>query len=54
VQRYQEGDRVNHPKFGAGSVMKSTLTRTDEELVVRFDRAGVKILSGSIAPLTRS
>jgi DNA helicase II / ATP-dependent DNA helicase PcrA len=54
VQRYQEGDRVSHPKFGAGSVMKSTLTRTDEELVVRFDRAGVKILSGSIAPLTRS
>jgi DNA helicase-2/ATP-dependent DNA helicase PcrA len=53
VQRFQEGDRVSHAKFGAGVVMKSTLTRTDEELVVRFDRAGVKILNGTIAPLTR-
>ncbi|HEY4027758.1 MAG TPA: UvrD-helicase domain-containing protein [Candidatus Dormibacteraeota bacterium] len=53
VQRYQEGDRVNHPRFGLGVVMKSTLTRTDEELVVRFDVAGLKILNGTIAPLTR-
>jgi hypothetical protein len=53
VQRYQEGDRVIHPKFGRGVVMKSTLTRTDEELVVRFDATGVKILNGTIAPLTR-
>jgi DNA helicase-2/ATP-dependent DNA helicase PcrA len=53
VQRYQQGDRVDHPKFGRGVVMKSTLTRTDEELVVRFDTAGVKILNGTIAPLTR-
>jgi DNA helicase II / ATP-dependent DNA helicase PcrA len=53
VQRYHEGDRVSHPKFGPGVVMKSTLTRTDEELVVRFDTTGVKILNGTIAPLTR-
>jgi DNA helicase-2/ATP-dependent DNA helicase PcrA len=53
VQRFREGDRVDHPKFGRGVVMKSTLTRTDEELVVRFDSAGVKILNGTIAPLTR-
>jgi len=53
VQRYREGDRVSHPKFGRGVVMKSTLTRTDEELVVRFDAVGVKILNGTIAPLTR-
>jgi DNA helicase-2/ATP-dependent DNA helicase PcrA len=53
VQRFHEGDRVNHPKFGKGVVMKSTLTRTDEELVVRFDAAGVKILNGTIAPLTK-
>jgi len=53
VQRYREGDRVQHPKFGAGVVMKSTLTRTDEELVVRFDDAGVKIMSATIAPLAK-
>ena len=41
------------PSFGPGVVMKSTLTRTDEELVVRFDRAGVKILSANLAPLER-
>jgi DNA helicase-2/ATP-dependent DNA helicase PcrA len=52
-QRFREGDRVGHPAFGAGVVMKSTLTRTDEELVVRFDQAGVKILSANLAPLER-
>jgi len=54
VQRYFAGDKVVHPKFGPGRVVKSTLTRTDEELVVQFDEAGVKILSGMLAPLTKS
>ena len=53
VQRFAEGDRVEHPSFGPGVVLKSTLTRTDEELMVRFERAGLKILSGSLAPLAR-
>jgi DNA helicase-2/ATP-dependent DNA helicase PcrA len=53
VQRYKQGERVEHPSFGAGVVMKSTLTRTDEELLVKFDGAGLKILSGSLAPLTK-
>jgi DNA helicase-2/ATP-dependent DNA helicase PcrA len=53
VQRFKEGDLIAHPSFGPGVVMKSTLTRTDEELVVRFDRAGVKILSANLAPLER-
>ncbi|MGH7903898.1 MAG: ATP-dependent helicase [Candidatus Dormibacteraceae bacterium] len=53
VQRYQEGDRLRHATFGTGSVLKSTLTRTDEELMVQFDGAGLKILSGTLAPLTR-
>ncbi|MGH7776677.1 MAG: ATP-dependent helicase [Candidatus Dormibacterales bacterium] len=52
VQRFSEGDRVRHPAFGVGVVLKSTLTRTDEELMVRFE-AGLKILSGSLAPLAR-
>jgi DNA helicase-2/ATP-dependent DNA helicase PcrA len=53
VQRFASGDRVMHPAFGAGTVVKSTLTRTDEELVIKFDKAGMKILSGMLAPLTK-
>jgi DNA helicase-2/ATP-dependent DNA helicase PcrA len=54
VQRYKEGQRVKHSSFGEGVVIKSTLTRTDEELVVKFDRAGLKILSGTLAPLSQA
>src|ERR1700704_6454775 len=53
VQRVSSGDRVSHPAFGSGTVVKSTLTRTDEELVIKFDKVGLKILSGMIAPLTK-
>ena len=53
VQRFSSGDRVMHPAFGAGTVVKSTLTRTDEELVIKFDKAGLKILSGMLAPLSK-
>src|SRR5262245_3297135 len=48
VQRFHENDRVSHPKFGLGLVMKSTLTRTDEELLIRFDEAGLKIINATI------
>jgi DNA helicase-2/ATP-dependent DNA helicase PcrA len=53
VQRFASGDRVSHPAFGSGTVVKSTLTRTDEELLIKFDKAGLKILSGMLAPLTK-
>ncbi len=53
VQRFATGDRVTHPAFGMGTVVKSTLTRTDEELLVKFDKAGLKILSGMLAPLSQ-
>ena len=53
VQRFWSGDRVTHPAFGSGTVVKSTLTRTDEELVIKFDKAGLKILSGMLAPLSK-
>src|SRR5438034_1462895 len=53
VQRFATGDRVTHPAFGMGTVVKSTLTRTDEELLVKFDKAGLKILSGMLAPLSK-
>jgi ATP-dependent DNA helicase UvrD/PcrA len=53
VQRYREGDRVAHPRFGEGTVLKSTLTRTDEELIVQFDSAGLKTMSATLAPLEK-
>ncbi len=53
VQRFSSGDRVTHPAFGAGTVVKSTLTRTDEELLIKFDKSGLKILSGMLAPLSK-
>jgi ATP-dependent DNA helicase UvrD/PcrA len=53
VQRFGEGDRIRHPSFGEGVVMKSTLTRSDEELVVRFEKTGLKILSATLAPLEK-
>src|SRR5438445_402789 len=53
VQRLTSGDRVSHPAFGSGTVVKRTLTRTDEELVIKFDKVGLKILSGMLAPLTK-
>jgi DNA helicase-2/ATP-dependent DNA helicase PcrA len=53
VQRFKAGERVGHPSFGPGVVIKTTLTRTDEELVVKFDKSGLKILSGTLAPLEK-
>ena len=53
VQRFASGDRVTHPAFGSGTVVKSTLTRTDEELLIKFDKVGLKILSGMLAPLSK-
>jgi DNA helicase-2/ATP-dependent DNA helicase PcrA len=51
VQRYATGQHVVHKTFGRGTVVKSTLTRSDEELIVRFDNLGIKIISASMAPL---
>ena len=44
-QRYREGVRVAHPKLGEGTVLKSTMTRSGEEVVIKFDAAGVKIFA---------
>ncbi len=51
-QRLAEGMRVRHPKFGDGTVLKSTMTRTGEEAVIRFDEAGMKIFVVAEAPIT--
>ncbi len=44
-QRYREGMRVGHERYGDGVVLKSTMTRGGEELVIKFDDHGVKIFA---------
>jgi ATP-dependent DNA helicase UvrD/PcrA len=53
VQRYAPGDLVEHRSWGRGSVLKSTMTRTDEEIIVKFDKVGMKILAVSLAPIVK-
>jgi DNA helicase-2/ATP-dependent DNA helicase PcrA len=53
VQRYAPGDAIEHRAWGRGTVLKSTLTRTDEEVIVKFDRVGLKILAVSLAPIKK-
>ncbi|MGA8014935.1 MAG: UvrD-helicase domain-containing protein [Candidatus Dormiibacterota bacterium] len=50
-QRFTEGMRVEHPVHGAGTILKSTMTRSGEEVVIRFDEAGVKIFAVADAKL---
>jgi DNA helicase-2/ATP-dependent DNA helicase PcrA len=52
-QRFAQGDRVRHAQFGPGTVLKSTLTRSEEELVISFDGVGIKIVSTLYANLTK-
>jgi DNA helicase-2/ATP-dependent DNA helicase PcrA len=44
-QRYREGMRIAHPRLGEGTILKSTMTRSGEEVVIKFDRGGVKIFA---------
>ena len=53
VQRYTPGDNVEHRSWGRGTILKSTMTRTDEEVIVKFDRVGMKILAVSLAPIVK-
>ena len=53
VQRYAPGDQVEHRSWGRGTILKSTMTRTDEEVIVKFDKVGVKILAVSLAPIVK-
>jgi len=53
IQRFAPGDEVEHRSWGRGQVLKSTMTRTDEEIIVKFDRVGMKILAVSLAPIVK-
>ena len=50
---YAEGQRVEHPTFGAGTIERIETLAADHKLVVRFDRAGVKTLLAKFAKLTK-
>ena len=50
-QRYRDGMRIRHDRYGEGVVLKSTMTRGGEELVIRFDDHGVKIFAVGDATL---
>lgn len=49
--KYKPGMRIYHTKFGKGTVQSSKVVSGDEEVQVRFDDAGTKLLSASFANL---
>lgn len=50
---YAVGQRVEHPKFGAGVVRRIEVLNGDHKLAIEFDGAGVKTLLAKFAKLTR-
>ncbi len=49
--KYRSGMRVYHTRFGKGVVQSSKIVAGDEEVQVRFDDVGTKLLSASFANL---
>jgi len=47
----EEGNRVEHPKFGKGTVKKMDVNGTDRKAVIHFDVVGEKTLLLSFAKL---
>ena len=50
-QRFATGMRIRHGRYGEGTVLKSTMTRAGEEVVIRFDQAGMRIFAVADARL---
>jgi DNA helicase-2/ATP-dependent DNA helicase PcrA len=50
---YGEGDRVNHVKFGEGTVKEIREGGRDREVTVEFDRFGVKKMFATFAKLKK-
>ncbi len=53
VARFATADRVEHARYGRGTILKSTMTRAGEEVVIQFDQAGTRIFSVDDAVLRR-
>jgi DNA helicase-2/ATP-dependent DNA helicase PcrA len=50
---YSVGQRVAHPKFGAGTVERIEPLTTDHKVVVMFDSYGSKTLLAKFAKLSK-
>lgn len=50
---YKVGDRVSHPKFGAGRVDRVEPLTSDHKVVITFDSYGTKTLLANFAKLTK-
>ena len=50
---YAVSERVSHPKFGAGTVVRIEQLTTDHKVVVSFDEWGEKTLLAKFAKLTK-
>ncbi|MDE5747149.1 MAG: ATP-dependent DNA helicase PcrA, partial [Acetatifactor sp.] len=50
---YREGDRVNHLKYGEGTVAQIAREPRDYKVTVVFDKAGQKIMYASFAKLKK-
>jgi DNA helicase-2/ATP-dependent DNA helicase PcrA len=50
---FRTGDRVRHPKFGAGTVAELSGSGAGSRIRVRFDTAGEKELALSVAPIIK-
>ncbi len=50
---YQEGDRVRHMKYGAGTVVSLVQGGRDYEVTVDFDRCGIRKMFASFAKLKK-
>jgi DNA helicase-2/ATP-dependent DNA helicase PcrA len=51
---FSPGDRVRHPKFGAGTVTEVSGHGKEARIRIRFDSAGEKELALSIAPIVKT
>lgn len=51
---FSPGDRVRHPKFGAGIVQSVSGYGKDARIRIQFDKAGAKELALAIAPIVRT
>lgn len=50
---YEVGDRVEHMKFGVGTISRIEHLASDQKLVVSFDNAGMKTLLAKFAKLSK-
>ena len=51
--QYSVGERVEHPKFGVGTIQRIDALATDHKLVVEFDSYGLKTLLAKFAKLIK-